>query len=167
MAPHSAGLIMYRRTKGPLEVLLIHPGGPFWAKRDLESWSIPKGKIEPGEEVLAAAIREMREETGVEARGPYIPLGEIRHKSGKRVTAFAFEGDCDASAIVSITTEVEWPPKSGRFLTVPEADRAEWFTPARAREKILPAQAPLLGTLERVLGGGAAATPAGTSRTSP
>ncbi len=163
MAPHSAGLIMYRRTHGPLEVLLIHPGGPFWAKRDLASWSIPKGKIEAGEEVLAAAIREMREETGVEARGPFIPLGEIRHKSGKRVTAFGFEGDCDANAIVSITTEVEWPPKSGRFLTVPEADRAEWFTLERAREKILPAQAPLLAALERAL----AVSPAGTSRTLP
>ena len=134
---------------------------------NLGQWTAPGGKLEWDEAPHETCIREMREETGVEARGPYIPLGEIRHKSGKRVTAFAFEGDCDASAIVSITTEVEWPPKSGRFLTVPEADRAEWFTPARAREKILPAQAPLLGTLERVLGGGAAATPAGTSRTSP
>ncbi len=165
MAPHSAGLIMYRRTNGPLEVLLIHPGGPFWAKRDLASWSIPKGKIEAGEEVLAAAIREMREETGVVAQGPYTPLGEIRHKSGKRVTAFAFAGDCDATAIVSITTQVEWPPKSGRLLTVPEADRAEWFSLARAREKILPAQAPLLDSLERSVG--ARVNPAGTSRTSP
>ena len=146
--------MMFRRRAGSLEVLLVHPGGPYWTGKDKGAWSIPKGHIEPGEEPLAAAIREFREETSFEAPGPYLLLGSVTQGGGKRVTAWAFEGDCDPKAVRSIRTKMEWPPKSGRMIEIPEVDRAEFWTMARAREQILPAQAPLLDSLERRLAEG-------------
>lgn len=146
MAVRSAGILMHQRRDGALFVLLAHPGGPFWAKRDLGAWSIPKGEY-AGEDVQAAARREFAEELGVAAAGPLAPLGEIVQKGGKRVVAFALEGDIDAASIRSNTCEIEWPPRSGRRITIPEVDRAEWFSIDEARERILPAQLPLLDRL--------------------
>lgn len=154
-AKRSAGLLLYRRHEGPLalEVLLVHPGGPFWARRDAGAWSIPKGEYEPDEEPLTAARREFAEELGLEPpEGEPIDLGEIRQRSGKLVRAWALAGDLDASAIVSNTCLVQWPPRSGRQIEVPEVDRAEWFSLAAAREKLNAGQAPLLERLERALG---------------
>jgi predicted NUDIX family NTP pyrophosphohydrolase len=135
MAAKSAGLVMYRTTRGELEVLLVHPGGPFWVKKDEGAWSIPKGEIGAGEEALAAAKREFEEETGCKAEGPFFELGSVRHKSGKTVTAWAFEGDCDPAKIQSNTFEMEWPPRSGQRKNFPEVDRAEFFTVEQARTK--------------------------------
>ena len=149
MAEHSAGMIMYRRREGRLQVLLVHPGGPFWAKTDAGAWSIPKGKITPGEEALAAAQREFQEETGLTAQPPFLLLGSIRQKSGKIVDAWAFAGDCDPAALHSNTTTMQWPPRSGKLLTFPEVDRAEFFALDEARVKINPAQAALLDELAR------------------
>jgi predicted NUDIX family NTP pyrophosphohydrolase len=143
----SAGLLRFRRRAGRLEVLLVHPGGPFWARKDAGAWSIPKGEIEPGEAPEAVARREFAEETGFAAEGQLLPLGEIVQRGGKRVTAFALEGDLDPAAIVSNTFEMEWPPRSGRRASFPEVDRAEWFELDVARRKILPAQAELLDRL--------------------
>jgi predicted NUDIX family NTP pyrophosphohydrolase len=148
MRAESAGIVLYRRAGAQLEVLLVHPGGPFWRAKDAGAWTIPKGEIQPGEEALAAAIRELREETGVAVDGPFIALGPISQKAGKRVTAFACEGDCDAAAIVSNTFSMEWPPRSGRTQEYPEVDRAEWFTVEAAREKINAAQFALLEELQ-------------------
>jgi predicted NUDIX family NTP pyrophosphohydrolase len=129
-------------------VLLVHPGGPVWARRDQGAWSIPKGEYEPGEEPLAAARREFQEELGIPPPdGPAEDLGEIRQKSGKLVRAWAVAGDLDAEAITSNTFSLRWPPRSGRLIEVPEVDRAEWFTLERAREKINPAQVALLERL--------------------
>mgnify|MGYP003680623394 CR=1 FL=1 len=139
---------MYRSRGGALEVLLVHPGGPFWRRRDRGAWSIPKGEHGPDEEPAAAAKREFAEELGLPADGPLLPLGEVRQKAGKIVTAFALAGDCDTAAIRSNAFEVEWPPRSGRLQRFPEVDRAEWFTLTAAREKILPAQQPFLDRLE-------------------
>ena len=148
MAAVSAGILLYRRCAGEVEVLLVHPGGPFWSRRDAGAWSIPKGEHPAGEEPLLAARREFAEELGVQPPdGPPEDLGEIRQKAGKRVRAWALEGDLDAGAITSNTFELEWPPRSGRMIEVPEVDRAEWFTLAEAREKINPAQAALLDRL--------------------
>jgi predicted NUDIX family NTP pyrophosphohydrolase len=133
----SAGLLMYRRRGASLEYLLVHPGGPFFAKKDLGAWSIPKGEYEEDEEPLCAAIREFEEETGLKAAGEFIPLGEIRQASGKLVTAWAFEGDCDETQIRSNLTPMGWP----------EVDRAGWFDWEGARGKILAAQLPLLERL--------------------
>ena len=152
----SAGLMMFRRPPGGLQVLLVHPGGPFWAKKDLGAWTIPKGELAEGEDELTAARREFEEETGVRPSEPFLPLGNIRQKGGKVVHAWAFEGDCDAAAVHSNTCRVEWPPRSGRWLEVPEVDRAEWFDPEEARRRINPAQADLVSALETVLAGGAA-----------
>lgn len=152
MGVESAGILLYRRGGPTLEVLLVHPGGPFWRGKDAAAWTIPKGEIDHGEEALAAAVRELKEETGVEVEGPFIALDPIRQKAGKRVTAFACEGDCDASAIVSNTFSLEWPPRSGRMQTYPEVDRAAWFTLETAREKINPAQFALLEELQARLG---------------
>jgi predicted NUDIX family NTP pyrophosphohydrolase len=147
MPKRSAGLLMYRRSRGILEVLLVHPGGPFWEKKDLGSWSIPKGEYEAGEEALAAATREFQEETGLVAEGPYTPLTSIRQQGGKLVQAWAFEGDCDAESLKSTTFSLEWPPNSGRRREFPEVDRAGWFSIGEAKRKILPAQASLLEEL--------------------
>src|SRR6185503_506125 len=137
----SAGLLMFRGGASSLEVLLVHPGGPLYAKKDEGIWTIPKGEYQD-EDPLAAAIREFGEETGFEACAPYVPLGDIRQKSGKTVTAWAFRGECDPAALRSNTFEMEWPPKSGRKQRFPEVDRAAWFTLDEARVKILPAQTP-------------------------
>ena len=147
MPRRSAGLLMYRRSGGTLEVLLVHPGGPFWMKKDAGAWSIPKGEYEAGEEALAAAAREFQEETGLVARGPYTPLTPIRQPGGKVVEAWAFEGDCDAESLKSTTFSLEWPRGSGRRQEFPEVDRAGWFGLDEARRKILPAQAALLDEL--------------------
>ncbi len=153
MAQRSAGIALYRRTDSGLEVLLVHPGGPIWSRRDRGTWSIPKGEYEPGEDPLAAAKREFGEELGVApAEGRLDDLGEVRQKSGKLVQAWALEGDLDSGAIRSNTFELEWPPRSGRIQQFPEVDRAQWFTLAEAREKINPAQVPLLERLEELSG---------------
>jgi len=133
-------------------VLLVHPGGPFWQKRDAGAWQIPKGKIDEGEELLAAALREFKEELGVTLEGTARPLTRIRQAAGKWVDTFAVEGDLDADAIVSETFEMEWPPRSGRIQTYPEIDRARWFTLHEARPKMLESQIPLLDELEARLG---------------
>ena len=147
----SAGILLYRFREGVLQVLLAHPGGPFWAKKDAGAWTIPKGEIGDSEEPLAAARRELREETGLDLDGEFIALAPVRQKSGKWVHAWALEGDCDPAAIRSNTFSVEWPPRSGKQREFPEIDRAAWFTIPEAREKILAAQAGFLDELERVV----------------
>ena len=149
----SAGLLMYRRREGALEVLLVHPGGPFWSNKDLGAWTIPKGEVAEGEDEEATARREFQEETGLQPQGTLLPLGSVKQKGGKVVHAWAFEGDADAAAIQSNTYRVEWPPRSGQWRTFPEVDRAEWFPPDEARRRINPAQAGLIDTLERALAG--------------
>jgi predicted NUDIX family NTP pyrophosphohydrolase len=144
----SAGLLLYRRREGKLEVLLGHPGGPYWAYRDEGAWSIPKGGMNPGEDALAAAEREFLEETGFAPSGPYLPLGQIVQRGGKVVHAWAFEGDCDPAALQSITTTTEWPPRSGRMITVPELDRVRFFSLTEGRLAINVAQIELLDRLE-------------------
>lgn len=149
----SAGLLVHRERDGEREVLLVHPGGPLWARRDAGAWSIPKGEYEPGEDPLAAARREFEEELGVAPpSGPVSELGEVKQKGGKVVSAWALAGDLDASHITSNTVEVQWPPRSGKMLEIPEVDRAEWFALTVAREKINPAQAELLDRLEEIVG---------------
>ena len=148
----SAGILLYRRRSGALEVLLAHPGGPFWARRDDGAWTIPKGLIDAGETPEAAARREFFEELGMEAAGTLLPLGSVRQRGGKHVEAFALEGDFDIAALRSNTFETEWPPRSGRVNTYPEVDRAEWMDLATARIKLLEAQRPFLDRLEAALG---------------
>jgi predicted NUDIX family NTP pyrophosphohydrolase len=138
---------MFRRSTRGVEVFLVHPGGPFWKNKDSGAWSIPKGLIDAGEEPLAAARREFQEETGLQPHGDFLPLGTIQQKAGKLVHAWAFAGDADATAIKSNTTRIELPRGSGRWLEVPEIDRAAWFDPAIAREKINPAQAEFIDRL--------------------
>lgn len=141
MAKRSAGLLLYRRPAGALELFLVHPGGPFWARKDEGAWSIPKGEYEAGEDPLAAARREFTEETGQEApMGDARPLGEAVQPSRKIVTAYACPGDADPAAVVSTTFDTEWPPRSGRRRSFPEVDRAGWFQPDIAKLKILPGQ---------------------------
>jgi predicted NUDIX family NTP pyrophosphohydrolase len=149
MPKRSAGLLVRRERDGRTEVLLVHPGGPFWAKRDDGAWSVPKGELEDADgDGLTTARREFREELGIDAPdGDPRPLGEIRQRGGKLVEAWAVAGDVDADAIVSNTFETEWPPKSGRMQSFPEVDRAAWFTLEEARTKINPAQAELLDRL--------------------
>jgi len=144
----SAGLLLYRVRNEALEVLLVHPGGPLWQKKDDGAWSIPKGEIAPGEDELTAARREFREETGVDPAGPFVPLGQVRQKGGKIVHAWACAGDCDPRAIKSNTFTMEWPPRSGRRQEFPEIDRAEFWPLEQARRKINPAQAHFLDALE-------------------
>jgi predicted NUDIX family NTP pyrophosphohydrolase len=149
----SAGLLLYRRNGNGVEVLLGHPGGPFWRNKDLGSWSIPKGLIAEGEKPLAAARREFTEETGHRPRGKSLPLGEARQPGGKRVQAWAVEGDWDAASLKSNMFEMEWPPRSGRRHSFPELDRAEWFDLAEAQAKILKGQAIFLTRLLEKLAG--------------
>ncbi len=149
----SAGLLLFRRTARGLELFLAHPGGPFWVGRDIGAWTIPKGMADPGEDLLDAARREFEEETGIRAEGPFIALGSIRQKAGKRVHAWAWEGDADETRVTSNDMRTEWPRGSGRWLTYPEVDRCAWFDAATAREKLLPAQAEFVGRLEAVLAG--------------
>ncbi len=146
----SAGLLMYRKRQGHIEVFLIHPGGPFWKNKDEGAWSIPKGEF-TDESPLDAARREFREETGFTAAGDFRALTPVRQAGGKIVHAWIVEGDCDAAAVQSNTFTVEWPPRSGRRQAFPEADRAAWFTLAEARVKILKSQRPLLDQLEQAL----------------
>jgi predicted NUDIX family NTP pyrophosphohydrolase len=148
MAPLSAGILMWRRRAGGVEVLLGHFGGPMWAKRDAGAWAIPKGLVEPGETLEACARREFEEELGVRPEGGLVPLGRIRQKGGKWVEAFALEGDLDAEAIVSTPAVMEWPPRSGRIQSFPEIDRAQWFGLAEAQARILPSQRPILDAFE-------------------
>lgn len=143
----SAGLLMYRLCDGVLQVLLVHPGGPFWRGKDAGAWTIPKGEIDPGEDALETAQREFREETGLTPHEPFVPLGSITQKSGKIVHAWAFEGDCDPTQVKSNAFTVEWPPKSGRVASFPEVDEASFFELPQARQKINPAQAKLLEAL--------------------
>lgn len=135
----SAGLLLYRFRDKTIEVMLVHPGGPFWARRDEGAWSIPKGEFDASEEPLAAARREFREETGADVEGPFLALQPVR-QSGKRVHAFAVEADFDPTSLVSNTFELEWPPRSGRLQRFPEIDRAAWFTVEQAAIKLHPAQ---------------------------
>ncbi|MBE0617868.1 MAG: NUDIX domain-containing protein [Proteobacteria bacterium] len=147
MAKKSAGLLLFREASGRLEVLLVHPGGPFWANKDEGAWSIPKGEFDEDEDPLEAAKREFREETGVTPDGEMIPLEPIRQPSGKLVYAWAIKCDMDPAGLKSNTFRLEWPPKSGRYRDFPEIDRAAWFTVEAAGRKILKGQAALLGQL--------------------
>jgi len=142
---------MHRRRGGTIEVLLVHFGGPYWASRDDGAWAIPKGLIEPGESAEAAARREFAEELGTAPDGALVPLGRIRQKGGKWVEAFALDGELDERAIVSNRFTLEWPPRSGKFGSWPEVDRAAWYRLQEARAKILPSQLPLLDRLEEML----------------
>jgi predicted NUDIX family NTP pyrophosphohydrolase len=147
MTKRSAGILMYRRRGAALEVLLVHPGGPFWAKKDEGAWSIPKGEYAQDEDALACAVREFEEELGTRPDGSFADLGELIQPSRKAITAFAVEGDFDPATLRSNLFETEWPPKSGKRQSFPEVDRAAWFGPQEAREKILPGQAPFIDRL--------------------
>jgi predicted NUDIX family NTP pyrophosphohydrolase len=151
----SAGLLLFRRTGGRLEVFLAHPGGPFWRDRDLGAWTVPKGLLEEGEDPLAAAVREFEEETSIRPEGPYLPLGSIRQRAGKHVHAWAWEGEADPRRVRSNLMRAEWPRGSGRWLSFPEVDRCEWFDAREARQKANPAQAELIDRLEAALASGA------------
>jgi predicted NUDIX family NTP pyrophosphohydrolase len=143
----SAGILLYRRRGEEMEVFLIHPGGPFWAKKDLGAWSLPKGELEEGEDPLAAAVREFTEETGFPIAGDFRPLQPRRQPSGKTILAWAVEGDCDPAKLRSGLFSMEWPPRSGKQQEFPEADRGAWFTLAEARRRIIAGQAPFLDEL--------------------
>jgi predicted NUDIX family NTP pyrophosphohydrolase len=158
MSKISAGLVMYRARDGRLEVLLVHPGGPFWARKDHGAWFIPKGEVNLEEDQLAAAKREFEEETSVRPEGSFLPLGSVKHKSGKTVLAWAFKGNCDTNSIKSNTFSMEWPPKSGKQRQFPEIDRAAFFTIEQAKDKIYPAEFELLNRLRQASDGSAAAT---------
>lgn len=148
----SAGVLLYRGPPASPEVMLVHPGGPFWARRDEGAWSIPKGEFGNGESPLAAARREFREETGSDVEGPFVPLTPVRLSGGKRVHAFATRSDFDTETLSSNTFTIEWPPRSGRLRSFPEIDRAAWFGLADAQVKLHPAQRAWLGELMRYLG---------------
>ena len=147
----SAGILLFRRTPAGVEVLLVHPGGPFWAKKDAGSWSIPKGLADEGEDLLAAARREFLEETGATAEGDFLDLGAHRQPSGKTIAAFALEGDFDPAALKSNTFSLEWPPRSGRMAEFPEVDRAAWHSIDEASAKISKGQMSILAALVRKL----------------
>lgn len=151
MPTTSAGILLYRLTSHGFEVLLVHPGGPFFARKDLGVWSIPKGIPDEGEDLLAAARREFHEETGFAAAGDATPLGQVRQANGKVVHAWAIEGDADPRRLHSNTFEMEWPRGSGRTQTFPEVDRAAWFPPEEARRRLIAAQAALLDALAGAL----------------
>lgn len=145
----SAGILLYRLSANGPDVFLVHPGGPFWAKRDLGAWSVPKGEVDGDEDLLEAAKREFYEETGAQIEGDFIELAPLRQPSGKVVHVWTVEGEIDASSITSNTFSIEWPPHSGESREFPEVDRAGWFTLAEARDKLLPGQRPLLDELIR------------------
>lgn len=159
MPKASAGLLLYRKQNGEVEVLLVHPGGPFWAKKDLGAWSIPKGEVEEGEDYLTRARKEFEEEVGATPRGfdelttsgNFLGLGSIAQKGGKVVHAWAFQGDCDPNKIKSNTFKMEWPPRSGKEEEFPEVDKAEFFSLEEARQKINPAQIEFLERLKQSL----------------
>ena len=151
MAKISAGLLMYRRTQSGPQVLLVHPGGPFWKYKDDGAWSLPKGEAAEDEELLAAAKREFQEELGFAPTGKFIEMAPVKQKGGKVVHAWCFEGDCDPSQVRSNTFEMEWPPKSGKRASFPEVDRAAWFDLEEARRKILASQLPVLDELAAAL----------------
>ena len=151
MGKTSAGLLMYRRRQEAIEVFLIHPGGPFWSKKDLGAWSIPKGEYLADEDSLSAAKREFTEETGLQPGNAFIELTSIKQAGGKVVRAWAFEGDADPRAITSNTFSMEWPPRSGEQQSFPEVDRAAWFSIEAATQRILKGQVPLLSELQRIL----------------
>lgn len=143
----STGLLMYRHGGDALEVFLVHPGGPYWSKKDEGSWTLPKGEYEVGEEPLAAAQREFHEETGFDANEPFMELGTVKQKSGKLVLAWAFKGDCDPTNLVSNTCEIEWPPRSRKRIVIPEVDRGAWFSLENGRIYIREEQRPFLDRL--------------------
>jgi predicted NUDIX family NTP pyrophosphohydrolase len=153
MAKRSAGILLYRVRKKEIEIFLVHPGGPFWLKTDEGAWSIPKGEIEEHEEPLDVAIREFNEETGQSISGEFTPLQPVKQKGGKIIAAWAIEGEVNSEKVISNTFEIEWPPKSGKMVSFPEIDRAEWFSVTEARLKINPAQCvfidELISKLER------------------
>jgi predicted NUDIX family NTP pyrophosphohydrolase len=152
MAKTSAGILLFRGGPAGLEVLLVHPGGPFWAKKDLGAWSIPKGLADEGEDLLAAARREFLEETGAEVGGDFLDLGAHRQPGGKTIAAFALEGDFDPAALKSNVFAIEWPPRSGRMAEFPEVDRAAWHSLEEAHEKIHKGQRPILAALAALAG---------------
>jgi predicted NUDIX family NTP pyrophosphohydrolase len=147
----SAGILVYRRREGLLEVFLVHPGGPFWAKKDLSAWTVPKGEYTNEEPPLTAAIREFKEETGFDLDGEFLELGKVTQVSGKVVSAWACAGELDAEKLTSNSCQIEWPPHSGRSMTIPEVDRGGWFSLEEAKKKILPAQQPFLDRLKKRL----------------
>lgn len=151
MPRQSAGILLFRRRNCRLEVFLVHPGGPFFAAKDHGVWTIPKGEFTPDEDALAAARREFQEETGFQLSGEFLPLETVRQNSGKIVSAWAIEGDCDPAKLVSNFCPVEWPPRSGKQIEIPEVDRGEWFTMDEARRRMMPAQTPFLDRLEAIL----------------
>lgn len=153
MPPPSAGILLFRKRNGSIEVLLIKPGGPFWRSKDEGAWMIPKGAIEPGETASDAAIREFEEEIGLPLDRVPFPLCSIRQSGGKQVEVFAVEGDLDPTAITSIHFEMEWPPRSGEWQAFPEAEEARWMSIAEARRMMLQSQVPILDSLEVRLGG--------------
>ena len=153
MPAESVGILLYKRADGQVLVLLVHPGGPFWRRKDDGAWSIPKGERAEGEDPEATARREFAEELGTAPTGPLTPLGRIRQRGGKYVEAYALDGDFDVARLSSNSFEMEWPPRSGRLQSFPEVDRAAWFTLAAARQKINPGQQPLLDRLEALCAG--------------
>jgi predicted NUDIX family NTP pyrophosphohydrolase len=152
LAKLSAGVVLFRKRPSGLQVLLVHPGGPFWKKKDLGTWSIPKGEYTEPEDPLAAAKREFAEETGIQLDGDFLPLGSFKQPSGKMISAWALEGDCSVADIRSNTFTIEWPPKSGRQQEFPEIDRAQWFDLAEAQKRILRGQVAILDHLKSQLG---------------
>lgn len=144
MAKRSAGLLLYRRNENGLEVFLVHPGGPYWSKKDLGAWTIPKGEYTEAEDPLAAARREFLEETGFTVDGIFVALGSIRQTGGKVVSVWALEGDCDPAKLTSNFCQLQWPPRSGKMIEIPEIDRGEWFSLHEAQHRILASQAPML-----------------------
>jgi predicted NUDIX family NTP pyrophosphohydrolase len=158
MSKQSAGILLFRRTTGAVEFLLVHPGGPFFRNKDLGVWSIPKGEFSETEDPKTAAVRELEEETGYRLEAPLLPLNAIKQKGGKTVLAWAAEGDLDAELITSNTFTLEWPPRSGQMQEFPEVDRAAWFKADEARARINPAQFALIEELIGILDSGGAAT---------
>ena len=152
MPKHSAGILLYRHAKRGLEVFLVHPGGPFWARKDLGAWSIPKGEYAEDEDPLAAARREFHEETGFAIDGNFVDLGTIRQAGSKLVSAWAVEGDCDPARLTSNRFQMEWPPRSGSMKEFPEVDRGAWFNLPEARDRILTSQKPVLDRLAEKAG---------------